>query len=353
MKKYIILSAAILSIGCGQDMAATSKVLEQINSSDELSGPTETAPLPSTSKVGTCLKLDFSGLDWPSAIDPRQQEPFSLALNISGSFEGPNGWQNLTNNFDGQGMSYGLLNQNFGQGTLQPLLIQMRNRYFSQMENTVPTTQRNSLLNMLTRWEKHTNIVNAPELFEYGLSDLDSDEDIKEEIGYDPRELFTIQLLKKNQESVNWAVENLYVGSSFKSNWRTAFRGLAQTPGYRSIQVEAATRLHQSALRLFKMFRLTEVRSYLFFFDIVVQNGGLPESDIKFLTSKFAGAKMSETQKLNTILERRLIHVKKIYRNDVKARKQSIIRGTGTVHGSRRDYAKEFCANLTVSMPGI
>ena len=247
MKKYIILSAAIFSIGCGQDMAATSKVLEQINSSDELSGPTETAPLPSTSKVGTCLKLDFSGLDWPSAIDPRQQEPFSLALNISGSFEGPNGWQNLTNNFDGQGMSYGLLNQNFGQGTLQPLLIQMRNRYFSQMENTVPTTQRNSLLNMLTRWEKHTNIVNAPELFEYGLSDLDSDEDIKEEIGYDPRELFTIQLLKKNQESVNWAVENLYVGSSFKSNWRTAFRGLAQTPGYRSIQVEAATRLHQSA----------------------------------------------------------------------------------------------------------
>lgn len=44
------------------------------------------------------------------------------------SFEGSS-YTKLSGNFDGQGISYGLLQWNFGQGTLQPLLISMNTNH--------------------------------------------------------------------------------------------------------------------------------------------------------------------------------------------------------------------------------
>ena len=82
---------------------------------------------------------------------------------------------------------------------------------------------------------------------------------------------------------------------------------LAVTADYRSIQIDAAKTLHQQAKELFQTFQLTELRSYLFLFDIMVQNGGIAPAIQKKILSDFASnPKWDETQRLNHILEVRL-----------------------------------------------
>lgn len=308
------------------------------------------------SNLSICSKLDFSDLDWSSTLDPKLHDALALALNISGSFEGGNGWQNLTNNFDGQGWSYGLLNQCLGQGSLQPLLIKMRDNYASELKGELSPANLNSLDSMLNQWQGRSSAAVKAEairsnpitdLSDYGLSSLDDPEEIKRIMPSFHSASAVIMALSRNQASVDWAVNNLYNGSRFKPDWKAQLIALAQTPGYRSIQVGAALKIHNTAFQLFQHFDLKELRSYLFFFDIAVQNGGLPAVDISTLDRQFANNRqMSETQKLTSILELRLTHVKKIYRQDVRSRKMSIITGKGAVHGASRNYNREYCANL-------
>src|SRR5262245_6138993 len=53
------------------------------------------------------------------------------ALRITSTFETgkPGGFGGLTGNFDGQGLSFGLMNWNFGTGSLQPLLKEFLSKH--------------------------------------------------------------------------------------------------------------------------------------------------------------------------------------------------------------------------------
>ena len=93
---------------------------------------------------------------------------------------------------------------------------------------------------------------------------------------------------------------------------------------------------------------MSELRSYLFFFDIVVQNGGIPLKIIPDIQAELAAhPNWGEIERLQAILEVRLKLVKPEYVKDVRHRKESIIHGTGVVHGARRDYGREYCADLS------
>lgn len=50
---------------------------------------------------------------------------FDCFSKITGNFEGNKGFANLSGNFDGQGISAGVLQWNLGQGSLQPVLSEM------------------------------------------------------------------------------------------------------------------------------------------------------------------------------------------------------------------------------------
>jgi hypothetical protein len=116
------------------------------------------------------------------------------------------------------------------------------------------------------------------------------------------------------------------------------------TPEYRSIQFEAARYLHEKAKAYFQRFKMTEIRSYLFMFDVVVQNGGFYQRNLnEFNDFIKKNPHATETQKLSELLRSRLVQVKVQFKEDVRARKQSLIDGKGKVHGSHRDYEKEFC----------
>ena len=68
---------------------------------------------------------------------------------------------------------------------------------------------------------------------------------------------------------------------------------------------------------------------------------------VHYSLSAGAGSTASETTRLKKILEIRLTHVIEKYKNDVNSRKLSIINGAGVVHGSSRNYPKEYCFTST------
>lgn len=308
--------------------------------------PDQTPP-PSGIKI--CSKLNFSGLDWSPSMPSAHREPLALALNISGSFEGEDGWKNLTGNFDGQGISFGLLNQNFGQGSLQPMWNKMYSRYRNQFAAELNPTILSSLKDMLNKWNSYSSS-SALKIEDYGYNQLDDPNLVAEELGVSVEEIIAVSssLLKKNQESVNWTIKNLLSGTNIKSQLKTPLSNLAGSQGYRSIQVEEAQVLHNKALALVRQYRTTQLRAYVLFFDFIVQNGGIPISVYnKYSSWLKSNPRASEYDRLKKIIELRVALSNPRWQKDVLVRKTSIIDGKGTVHGMKRDYNREYCTNLS------
>jgi hypothetical protein len=73
--------------------------------------------------------VDEYPLATPEAIEIALVAAQEMALTLTTGYEGEGGkamnYQSLGDNFDGQGMSFGLIQWNFGQNTLGPLLLKM------------------------------------------------------------------------------------------------------------------------------------------------------------------------------------------------------------------------------------
>lgn len=318
------------------------------------SGETPVAEEPINFKVNICSPLSLTGVTWTSSLDAFDVNAIALAMNISGSFEGHTGWSNLTNNFDGQGISLGLFNQNLGQGSLQPMMISFRDNNNARFKSFFSTAQYTSMNSMLNKW-KGTSSVSSKALkvtqqWDKDYSDLDdpsamTDEDFAQnEDGGLFNKAAGAASSTKNQASVDWAVANVFTGSSFKAIWKTSLQNMAKSPEYVSLQIKSAQSIHTKAEGYMKTFSMTSLRGYLFFFDIVVQNGGISTTiKNKYLDWAKSNKSASENTRLKKLLEYRLTVVRSEYVNDVKSRKTAIIDGKGTVHGSKRDFAKEYC----------
>ena len=283
---------------------------------------------PEAASVRLSPPLDFNGVTWPPELAAEDRAAIQIALNISGSYEGDDGWRNVTGNFDGQGFSLGLLNQCLGQGSLQPLLIQMRDRNPEKLKSLLASKRLDSLLGMLRKWESAP----SAESFSKRLSMFD---------GFS--EDTDLAISARNQESVRWAVANLYSGDSFDPAWKAELVALAASPEYVSLQIAAALGLHARALDDEARIGIRELRAYLMLFDVAVQNGGLYPDDLSdYAAYVRANPRATNTSKLKKLLELRLRHVRKKYVADVRSRKSAIIDGTGKVHGEKRNLPVEY-----------
>lgn len=149
-----------------------------------------------------------------------------------------------------------------------------------------------------------------------------------------------------SSDSVTWAKANLYTdgGTNFNSTWKKELQTMSAHPSYVSLQIEKALSIHNKAIGYMKTLGLHQLRSYLFLFDINVQNGGLYAADVATYKAAFpVGSAADETTRLKKILSVRITHVIEKYKKDVNSRKLSIINGAGVVHGSSRNYPKEYC----------
>ncbi|MDE2292772.1 MAG: hypothetical protein KGL53_11880, partial [Elusimicrobia bacterium] len=275
-----------------------------------------------------CSGLDFGGVQWPPDAGPDDQLALKTALNVSGSYEGPDGWANITGNFDGQGLSLGLLNQNLGQGSLQPMLLRLRDQHPEVLRAVLAPAHEASLRAMLAAWAATASPA-SPWVPRSPLDEAPPG----------------VQLMSApNAASVAWARDTLYQGGRFDPAWKDELTRLAATPEYVSIQVAAASDLHLRALGYEKQVGVRELRAYMMLFDINVQDGGLyPEDLADYAAYVKAHRKASSTARLEKLLALRLRHVRKAYVQDVRARKRTIILGTGVVHGVRRDLPAQYC----------
>lgn len=311
--------------------------------------PTPVVPGPggTTPVKPYCSSLSFEGVKWNASLTPYERRSLAIALSLSGSFEGPNGWRNLTNNFDGMGLSAGLLNQTLGTGSLQPLLANLKARAPSAY-NTIASTRRASIIAMVDKWVAAKSY-RVPLLNSSGFRAMVDEAPTSSHLDMPEgfRAAGEFQTMGAAEDaSVAWAKANLYQsnGSTFKPEWSTELKNLLGHPSYVSEQIIAAEVLHRRALGYAARLGFTSLRSYLFMFDICVQNGGLNEAEFTELQGAISREGLrDEATILKRLLEIRLRRVLSQWRNDVRARKTAVIDGTGTVHGSKRDFPKQYC----------
>jgi hypothetical protein len=276
-----------------------------------------------------CSALDFGGVSWPPSLTADDRAALEVALNISGSYEGSDGWGNITDDFDGQGLSLGLLNQCLGQGSLQPLLLRLRDEHPAVLDRLTPDHRR-SLLDMLAHWQKAASVESTPA----PLSLLD-----------EPSEEGRVAPAGANSASVAWAVATLYQsGGGFDPVWKSELVALAASPEYVSLQIAAAVAAHDRAVADEARAGVRELRAYLFLYDVQVQNGGLYAADFDdYAAWRIQHPRADATARLEELLDLRVRHVRQRFAADVLSRKRAIIRGKGTVHGSARDLPAEYC----------
>ena len=322
----------VLLLGCGPTPNSPS-----LNSTSTTQDSPSLIPGAPHTEKGICSNLDFLGFSWPSDMFEFEKEGLEIALNISGSFEGPDGWRNLTNDFDGQGLSMGLMNQTLGTGSLQPLLLKMRNQHRTKLERLFQADHLQSLLAMLSEFENSLGAHSSSET----LSPLD--------LGSEASATSDVSTFS----SVDWARKTIYDSpGTFNPIWKQELLNLAGSPEYVALQIDAAWELHLRALQLHRMMAVYELRTYLLMFDIVVQNGNLkPEDETAYKIYVKQNPRASATQRLQKIVELRLRWVRPRFQNDVRLRKMSIINGSGVVHGVSRHYEKEFCFNGKQAFP--
>ena len=171
--------------------------------------------------------------------------PFKLAreiaLQVSGGGEGKTPrYDTLADNFDGAGMSWGIIQFNFGQDTLGPLLRKMRAKNLT-------------LFNSAFSNPKDLESLNAA---------LDSS--------------------KSNQ--INWA-KNMQSPAN-RSRWREIFNNLAKIDEFNDIQLEAVKPYDDEAVRIIKWMRglypdlmkQVELKTFIALHDLAIQQGSIDKA---------------------------------------------------------------------------
>ena len=228
-------------------------------------------------------------------------------LALTGSFETnagiPDCFAGLSGDFDGQGLSFGVLQWNLGQGSLQPLLAEMDREYPSVMQQVF-----------------HENYPVLKAVLESTLS-----------------------------EQLEWArsIQDP-VRSTVREPWRGLFKTLGRIDEFQNIEVQHSQELHRQALQLCLDYGLQSERAAALMFDIKVQNGSISRivkeqilQDFKSLSGADDPAN-AEVARMRIIANRRAEAANPRWVEDVRARKLTIAEGIGVVHGNHYDLAAQY-----------
>jgi hypothetical protein len=244
-----------------------------------------------------------------SAIEYQPLDYRCLAL--TGSFETgagvPDCFAGVSGDFDGQGVSFGVLQWNFGQGSLQPLLKRMFTEH--------PERSRSIFQNRFDLIRAKLN-GGKPDLMSFAR---------------------TIQHPTKH---------------FLNEPWRGMFKSLGRTDEFQRIELDAANALYSAARQLCSDYGLWSDRGVALMFDIKVQNGSISNvvkgqifTDFQALSPGLEEEK-AEVARLRIIANRRAGAAKARWREDVRARKLCIANGRGSVHGIPYSLDEQFGISL-------
>jgi hypothetical protein len=252
----------------------------------------------------------FAGAVPPPAPAIAGQPMTQRCLALTGAFETSTGvpdcYCGIAGNFDRQGLSFGVLQWNIGQGTLQPLLTEMVT--------------------------EHPEV--AADVFQENLG------------------ILTSMLQSSRDQQLAWT-QSIQDPSRFTvfEPWKGFFRALGRTSEFQAIQVDHAERIRQNAQAMCRDFDVSTERALALMFDICVQNGSISPATTSTIHADFAGIPAgdpldAEVAKLRVIANRRAEAAATAYVEDVRVRKLTIANGQGTVHNVPYNLEQQFGIRL-------
>jgi hypothetical protein len=228
-------------------------------------------------------------------------------LALTGCFESgcmiPESFSCLTGDFDGQGISLGILQWNFGQQSLQPLLNEM-----------------DSL---------HGDI-------------------LKEIFGESHKILTEVMYKYSFRDQMAWVQSIQSARHDFYEPWKGLFKTLGRNEAFQDIQIKHSSEAFQRAKKLCREFGVRSERAIALMFDVVVQNGSIGNEtrdkinlDISRLAPDIPSEDL-EVEKMRIVANRRAEASRSQFREDVRRRKLCCANGAGTVHGVDYDLEHQF-----------
>jgi len=256
----------------------------------------------------TWAKLAVGGAAQEPAI---KSEPLNIrCLALTGSFETgvppPDCFAGLSGDFDGQGISLGVCQWNFGQGSLQPLLIEM-------------------------------NRVHA---------------DVVDHIFHDYAEEFRRVSGAPREEQLAWTRSIQDTRHRIIEPWQGLLKTMARSEEFQAIQAASANRMFSAATALCHTYQVTSERALALMFDITVQNGSISDvvkAQIERDFAQLPGAEPPELEaaRLRIVANRRASAGNPQWVEDIRTRKLTIANGDGVVHGRHYNLEEQYGIKLT------
>jgi hypothetical protein len=239
----------------------------------------------------------------PAPASPLASAPLSeRCLALTGSFETgkypPDCFCGISGDFDGMGISFGVLQWNVGQGSLQPILQQM--------------------------FEQHEPVAQA--IFHEHFDDV--------------KKLGTAALAEQLAFS-----RSIQQRGQISEPWFGMLVTLGRAAECQMIQSAQAAKLYAQALEMCTEFGLVSERAVALMFDIATQNGSISNAVKAQIKADFTTG--DEVARLCSVANRVAAASKPAFVADVRTRKLAVANGGGTVHGIVYDLADMF--NITLN----
>lgn len=240
-------------------------------------------------------KLESSGIvdeaTWSALMQCPPPSRMERALQLTAAFEG-NGFGLANGNFDGQGLTWGIIGFTWSNNEVQQILTEAHQLY--------------------------------PVAFSEAFGALE------------PKILAVLQL--DHSAQMQWAYSvSIGNGERIASDWSAAFATLGAVPEVQALQLgRVQSRYWSRAMRDASALNIQTEPGQALCFDIAVQNGGLDTSELDRIREEKA---KSEADLLKIVTEVVADHARPKYRQDVLDRKLTFATGRGTVHGDKYDIS--------------
>jgi hypothetical protein len=284
------------------------------NIDSDFGGATQVAVEAFQEQEGLEVDGEVGPITWRRLFDTEIKEPAVSkkaldyrCLALTGSFETgkgiPDCFAGISGDFDEQGISFGVLQWNFGQGSLQPLLQEMVDQH-GDVLRAVFQSQCDQLVSVLASPQRET-----------------------------------MKFARSIQDPIKHFI--------FEP-WKGMFVTLGRTEEFQGIEVRHARITHEAALQLCSEYELWSERAVALMFDIKTQNGSISrgvkaqiKQDFAGLSSRLSGEEL-EVAKLCVIANRRADAANPLWAEDVRARKLCCANGEGNVHGINYDLEAQY-----------
>ncbi|MDG2959674.1 hypothetical protein P7L91_02280, partial [Bisgaard Taxon 10/6] len=242
------------------------------------------------------------------------REAKEIALKVSGAYEGKGGFANLSDNFDGMGMSWGIIQFNFGQNTLGPLLNKMKAKNITAFNEC------------FSNKDDLTNLNKA--------------------------------LSGTVQEQINWAIN--MQSKNNRSRWINIFNNLANIKEFQDIQIENSSIYTDTAINIINWMRVEnetlmkhiELRTFVALVDLAVQQGNIKNVKDSIKARCLATPPKTQYEFVKIVVEERGATAKTRWRADCISRRLGILNREVTAYTHSGYNAKRENKNFNLIKDG-